>query len=61
MLNTPADAPLLHDSSADSPRSSGDSYDSSEAVDERALVSPGIFIWVLTFCAGVSGLLFGYE
>jgi hypothetical protein len=23
--------------------------------------SPGLFIWVLTFSAGVSGLLFGYE
>ncbi|KAF2809730.1 general substrate transporter [Mytilinidion resinicola] len=61
MIDTPADAPLLHDSDADSHRSSLDSYDSSDAVDESALVSPGIFIWVLTFCAGVSGLLFGYD
>jgi hypothetical protein len=30
-------------------------------VDESALVSPGLFIWCLTICAGVSGLLFGYE
>jgi hypothetical protein len=30
-------------------------------VDESALVSPGLFIWGLTVCAGVSGLLFGYE
>lgn len=30
-------------------------------VDEGALVSPGLFIWGLTICAGVSGLLFGYE
>lgn len=30
-------------------------------VDESALTKPGRFIWVLTFCAGVSGLLFGYE
>jgi SP family myo-inositol transporter-like MFS transporter 13 len=30
-------------------------------VQESALVSPGLFIWTLTFCAGVSGLLFGYE
>ena len=28
---------------------------------ESELVSPGLFIWILTFCAGVSGLLFGYE
>lgn len=25
------------------------------------LASPGRFIWTLTLCAGVSGLLFGYE
>ncbi|OCL12934.1 general substrate transporter [Glonium stellatum] len=30
-------------------------------VDEGTLVRPGVFIWVLTFCAGVSGLLFGYD
>jgi SP family myo-inositol transporter-like MFS transporter 13 len=32
-----------------------------DEVDESALVSPGLFIWCLTVCAGVSGLLFGYE
>jgi hypothetical protein len=30
-------------------------------VDESALMAPGLFIWGLTICAGVSGLLFGYE
>jgi hypothetical protein len=30
-------------------------------VDESSLTGPGRFIWILTFCAGVSGLLFGYE
>jgi SP family myo-inositol transporter-like MFS transporter 13 len=30
-------------------------------VDESALVAPGLFIWGLTMCAGISGLLFGYE
>jgi hypothetical protein len=30
-------------------------------VDELALQSPGLFIWILTLSAGVSGLLFGYE
>lgn len=29
--------------------------------EERGFEIPGLFIWVLTFCAGVSGLLFGYE
>lgn len=32
-----------------------------DEVDESALLSPGLFIWCLTICAGVSGLLFGYE
>lgn len=35
--------------------------DHDDEVDESALVSPGLFIWILTICAGVSGLLFGYE
>jgi hypothetical protein len=30
-------------------------------VDESTLSSPSFFIWALTLCAGVSGLLFGYE
>lgn len=29
--------------------------------NESTLVSPGLFIWGLTVCAGISGLLFGYE
>ncbi|KAF2635827.1 general substrate transporter, partial [Massarina eburnea CBS 473.64] len=32
-----------------------------DEVDERNMVAPGKFIWILTFCAGVSGLLFGYD
>jgi len=35
-------------------------YNDYESSD-RAFEVPGVFIWVLTFCAGVSGLLFGYE
>ena len=29
--------------------------------EEEQVVSLGWFIWILTFSAGVSGLLFGYE
>jgi SP family myo-inositol transporter-like MFS transporter 13 len=29
--------------------------------EEEDLVTFGWFIWILTFSAGVSGLLFGYE
>ena len=28
---------------------------------EASLTRPTIFLWLLTFTAGVSGLLFGYE
>lgn len=28
---------------------------------EQALTTPSAFIWALTFAAGISGLLFGYE
>ncbi|KAJ6202134.1 hypothetical protein J3E72DRAFT_234489 [Bipolaris maydis] len=38
-----------------------DDDDNDDEVDESALVSPGLFIWILTICAGVSGLLFGYD
>ena len=30
-------------------------------VDESELKAPNGFLWALTFCAGISGLLFGYE
>jgi len=41
---------------------SSDSHDHGIAdADENALGTPGLFIWTLTFSAGVSGLLFGYE
>jgi hypothetical protein len=50
------------------PLISNDRYDEDDnesigedEVDESALLSPGLFIWCLTICAGVSGLLFGYE
>ena len=39
----------------------GENEETDVDAEERALVSPGRFIWILTFCAGVSGLLVGYE
>lgn len=30
-------------------------------INENRLISPSVFVWCLTLCAGVSGLLFGYE
>ncbi|KAJ9661882.1 hypothetical protein H2201_006362 [Coniosporium apollinis] len=38
-----------------------DELDGSEVLEESALKRPTPFIWALTFAAGVSGLLFGYD
>jgi len=43
------------------PNEENSDRDADVEVDESALVAPGLFIWGLTICAGVSGLLFGYE
>ncbi|KAF2184327.1 general substrate transporter [Zopfia rhizophila CBS 207.26] len=53
MTRTAAE-PLIHSHQEDLDAQGGD-------VDESLLVSPGVFIWTLTFCASVSGLLFGYD
>lgn len=29
--------------------------------DESGMTTPSAFVWCLTLCAGLSGLLFGYE
>ncbi|KAF1955508.1 general substrate transporter, partial [Byssothecium circinans] len=50
-----------HDRTYDRRSSSDDDDDEETEVDESALLAPGRFIWILTFCAGVSGLLFGYD
>ncbi|KAF2710621.1 general substrate transporter [Pleomassaria siparia CBS 279.74] len=38
-----------------------DERDEALVIDESVLAIPGLFIWTLTFCAGVSGFLFGYD
>lgn len=62
MTDTAAE-PLISNN-RDLPDDARGHYDDEEVdqeIDESALVSPGLFIWGLTICAGVSGLLFGYE
>ena len=61
-MTSAATQPLISDdrNSPDDARNSDDGAEDLE-LDESALVSPGWFIWGLTVCAGVSGLLFGYE
>jgi SP family myo-inositol transporter-like MFS transporter 13 len=51
--------PLIQDAVEPSQSSQGSFEDA--AVDESRLHSPTLFISCLTICAGVSGLLFGYE
>ena len=57
--------PLIADRPATPRDEYGHTDDHASAVeaedDECALVRPGRTIWVLTLCAGISGLLFGYE
>lgn len=66
MTNTAAE-PLItsHNTSDDADFDRDVTRHSEEAedvdVDESHLVRPGAFIWALTLCAGISGLLFGYE
>lgn len=66
-MNDSAAEPLIP-STRDFPSDARDRYNSDDdaeiredEVDESTLLSPGLFIWTLTICAGVSGLLFGYE
>ncbi|KAK7608097.1 general substrate transporter [Phyllosticta citricarpa] len=63
--DSPAQEPLINDGRLPL---SDDEYDGDAAselgdddLDESKIVSPGTFIWALTFSAGVSGLLFGYD
>ncbi|KAF9693592.1 hypothetical protein EKO04_008542 [Ascochyta lentis] len=61
MTDTAAE-PLINDRDDRDERDARYSEEAEDVhVDESALVSPGVFIWTLTLCAGVSGLLFGYD
>ncbi|EKD12872.1 uncharacterized protein L3040_007029 [Drepanopeziza brunnea f. sp. 'multigermtubi'] len=57
-----AEEPLMRHESANDTESSHD-VDLGEvsALLEKNLRNPGIFVWLLTFSAGISGLLFGYD
>ncbi|KAH7021776.1 general substrate transporter [Macrophomina phaseolina] len=70
--DTAAQEPLIRPSSRDLPSPTDYEYDTSSTdvgtgpydaddVDESNISAPGLFIWALTFAAGVSGLLFGYD
>lgn len=54
-----ASEPLIHNGIGP-PDGSREPHDDTD-IDESHLVTPTLFISVLTACAGISGLLFGYE
>ncbi|KAH9213428.1 general substrate transporter [Leptodontidium sp. 2 PMI_412] len=57
-----AEEPLMRHASADETEDNPD-VDLSDVslLLEKNLRNPGIFVWLLTFSAGISGLLFGYD
>ena len=57
-----ANAPLIQEvEDVDSPISDSGNPDALPRPREIERNSPTAFIWALTFTAGISGLLFGYE
>lgn len=54
---TDANAPLLSDDAVTNHPHQNDD----DTQDSEPGLSGGGFIWILTFSAGISGLLFGYE
>ncbi|KAH7350921.1 general substrate transporter [Rhexocercosporidium sp. MPI-PUGE-AT-0058] len=57
-----AEEPLMRHASADETEDSPDvDLGDVSLLLEKNLRNPGIFVWLLTFSAGISGLLFGYD
>ena len=56
-----ADQPLMGQQPDDDDRHSSDEIDSPSVsrLLEKNLGQPGLFVWLLTLSAGISGLLFG--
>jgi len=54
-----AEEPLMRQSSGEDDEASHDVDLSDVSLLEKNLRHPGIFVWLLTFSAGISGLLFG--
>ena len=51
--------PLIRDQECS--RDSLEDHHKDLVVEARNSTSPSAFIWALTFIAGISGILFGYE
>lgn len=53
------EGPLMRE--PESPRDSLEDLTDSFMPEERQATTPSAFIWSLSFAAGISGILFGYE
>lgn len=53
--------PLMQREDDDEDNISEINLDNVDGLLEKNLKSPGLFVWLLTFSAGVSGLLFGCK
>ena len=61
-MSDAANAPLiLHDSEVEDDHVSEHGSERLVGIQESELLRPSLFVWVLTFIAGISGVLFGYE
>jgi SP family myo-inositol transporter-like MFS transporter 13 len=57
-----AEVPLMrHDSATEDEPSHDVDLNDVSLLLEKNLRHPGLFVWLLTFSAGISGLLFGYD
>ncbi|KAF7874012.1 hypothetical protein EAF04_002684 [Stromatinia cepivora] len=60
MASSTAEEPLLSNQPGDEEEEENRDEDISLLL-EKNLSKPGLFVWLLTFSAGISGLLFGYD
>lgn len=60
-----ADEPLMRDENGEGDVEDQEAQDQNAQEDlkqlEGSLRNPGLFVWLLTFSAGISGLLFGCK
>lgn len=58
-MDDAAEEPLMRGESADADLAAQDLDDDVSLLLEKHLHHPGLFVWLLTVSAGISGLLFG--
>lgn len=63
MADSSAEEPLMRPEEHDDPDDVGNDVDLNDVslLLEKNLRKPGLFVWLLTFSAGISGLIFGCK